>query len=71
MTTNSVIIHVRFAPDGSVSEIGERPASLSPRQWFDRLCDKYPRGFQALAGGRGVYRVAPAEVEALKAAALQ
>jgi hypothetical protein len=27
--------------------------------------------FQALSGGRGVYRVAAAEVEALKAAALQ
>ena len=71
MTTNAIVIHVRFAPDGSVTEIGERPASLTAQQWFDRLSDKYAMDFQALSGGRGVYRVATEEVEALKAAALQ
>ncbi len=28
MTTNALVIHVRFTPDGTVTEIGERPASL-------------------------------------------
>ena len=71
MASNATVIHVRFAPDGTVTEIGERPASLTAQQWFDRLSDKYAMDFQALSGGRGVYRVAAAEVEALKAAALQ
>ena len=71
MASNATVIHVRFAPDGSVTEIGERPASLSPQQWFNALSNKYAMDFQALSGGRGVYRVAAAEVEALKAAALQ
>ncbi len=71
MTANALVIHVRFAPDGSVTEIGERPASLTAQQWFDRLSDKYAMDFQALSGGRGVYRLGAAEVEALKAAALQ
>jgi hypothetical protein len=71
MTTNAIVIHVRFAPDGSVTEIGERPASLTAQQWFDRLSNKYAMDFQALSGGRGVYRVDAEKVEALKAAALQ
>jgi len=71
MTTNALVIHVRFAPDGSVTEIGERPASLTAQQWFDKLSDKYAMDFQALSGGRGVYRVDAEKVEALKAAALQ
>jgi len=71
MTTNATVIHVRFAPDGSVTEIGERPASLTAQQWFDKLSDKHATDFQSLSGGRGVYRVTAAEVEALKAAALQ
>jgi hypothetical protein len=71
MTTNAIVIHVRFAPDGTVTEIGERPASLTAQQWFDRLSDKYAMDFQALSGGRGVYRVAAEKVEALKALALQ
>ena len=71
MTTNAIIIHVRFAPDGTVTEIGERPASLSAQQWYDRLSANFAMAFQALSGGRGVYRVTTEEVEALKAAALQ
>jgi hypothetical protein len=71
MTTNAIVIHVRFAPDGTVTEIGERPASLTAQQWFDKLSNNYALDFQALSGGRGVYRVAAEKVEALKAAALQ
>jgi hypothetical protein len=71
MGANATVIHVRFAPDGSVAEIGERPADLTPQQWFDRLSYKHGMAFQPLAGGRGVYRVASEEVETLKAAAPQ
>lgn len=67
----AVVIHVRFAPDGSVTEIGERPPSLDPQQWFGKLSDKVGTEFQALSGGRGVFRLTSDELDALRAGALQ
>ncbi len=69
--TDTILIHVRFNNDGSVLEIQERPTSLTPEQWFKKLSDKAGNAFQALTGGRGVFRIAPTEVEALKASVLQ
>jgi hypothetical protein len=69
--TDNVLIHVRFNNDGSVLEIQDRPTSLSPEQWFSKLSEKAGNNFQALTGGRGVFRIAPDEVTALKAAVLQ
>jgi len=69
MTTPTTTIHVRFAPDGTVFEIGERPQALSAQQWFNRLTESYGTQFQALSGGRGVFRLAPDAVDALKAGA--
>ncbi|WP_457796160.1 hypothetical protein [Methylocystis sp. S23] len=69
--TDTILIHVRFNNDGSVLEIQERPTSLTPEQWFKKLSDKAGNAFQALTGGRGVFRIASADVEALKAAVLQ
>lgn len=71
MSTTSIIIHVRFAPDGSVTEIGERPASLTAQQWFNNLSEKLGTEFEALSGGRGVFRLSSGELDSLKAAALQ
>lgn len=71
MASDSVIIHVRFAPDGSVTEIGERPASDTAQQWYNRLCNAFAMQFQALSGGRGCFRLSAEEVSALKSAALQ
>ena len=71
MTTRSVIIHVRFAPDGTVTEIGERPASLTAQQWFGKLTEKAGSTFETLSGGRGVFRLSGDEIEAVKAAELQ
>ena len=62
-----VIIHARFAPNGTVVEISERPAALSPQEWFDFLSDKVGgTSYQALSGGRGVFRLKRPEVDALK-----
>jgi hypothetical protein len=69
--TDTTLIHVRFNNDGSVLEIQDRPTSLSPDQWFGKLSEKAGNNFQALTGGRGVFRIAPDEVTALKAAVLQ
>ena len=65
------ILHVRFAPDGSVMEIGERPTSLGAQAWFDRLSNLPNVKFEALSGGRGVFRLSTDEFEAAKAATLQ
>jgi hypothetical protein len=65
-----VMIHVRFSPDGSVVEIGERPADLDPQAWFNRLSDKAGTGYQPLSGGRGLFRLSRADVDALKAASV-
>lgn len=66
MGTETVIIHARFAPNGTVVEISERPVALSPHEWFDFLSDRAGSAYQTLAGGRGVFRLTRAEVDGLK-----
>jgi len=65
----NVIIHVRFAPNGTVVEISERPTALSPQEWYNCLCDKAGKVYQPLSGGRGVFRLSRPEVDAFKAEA--
>jgi hypothetical protein len=67
MEAQNVLIHARFAPNGAVVEISERPPALSPQQWFNYLSDRAGNAYQALAGGRGVFRLTRAVVDALKA----
>lgn len=69
MTDAITLIHVRFSNDGSVTDIGERPAELSPQSWFDRLSLAAGDAYQTLAGGRGLFRLAPARLDGLKTAA--
>ncbi len=71
MTKDKVIIHVRFAADGTVSEIAERPAGLDAQRWFKKLTEKAGSSFESLSGGRGLFRLTPDEITALKATALQ
>jgi hypothetical protein len=59
-------IHVRFSPDGSVVEIGERPAGIGPQDWFNHLSRSAGNTYQTFAGGRGIFRVASADLDALK-----
>jgi len=67
MEKPDVLIHVRFSPDGSVTEIGERPTAESAQAWFNRLTDSAETGYQPLSGGRGLFRLSRDEVDALKA----
>ncbi|WP_395666752.1 hypothetical protein [Methylocella sp.] len=69
--SKTFILHVRFAPDGTVMEIGERPAGLGAQAWFERLSNLPNVHFEALSGGRGVFRLSTDEFEAVKAATLQ
>jgi len=66
MEPQDVIIHARFAPNGIVIEISERPSGLTAQEWFNFLSDKTSNAYQSLAGGRGVFRLTRAEVDALK-----
>jgi hypothetical protein len=60
------IIHARVAPDGSVVDIGERPDWADPQQWFNVLSCATVNSYQSLTNGRGVFRIAPEELAALK-----
>ncbi|MGY3450895.1 hypothetical protein [Bradyrhizobium sp. USDA 4353] len=67
---DNVTLHVRFAPDGTVAEISERPATLTPQQWFNKLSEAIGlKAYQTFAGGRGVFKTTRDQIEALKAAA--
>jgi hypothetical protein len=62
-----VVIHVRFSPDGSVLEIGERPLrGPNPQEWYNHLSGNVGDKFQPLSGGRGIFRVSRQEIDDLK-----
>ena len=66
MTDALVMIHVRFAPNGEVTEIGERPAGTTAQGWFNRLSQHLGNGYQPLSGGRALFRISRDEVDSLK-----
>lgn len=66
MESGTVIIHVRFAPNGAVVEISERPAAVSPQDWFNCLSARAGGTYQTFAGGRGVFRLTRSQIDALK-----
>lgn len=35
MDMQKLILHARFAPNGTVVEISERPEGLTPQAWFN------------------------------------
>jgi hypothetical protein len=71
MENNQVMIHVRFAPNGAVTEISECPAGASPQKWFDHLSRSTANCYASLSGGRGLYRVSREQVESLKGSCTQ
>jgi hypothetical protein len=62
------LIHVRFSPDGTVTEIGARPQDVDAQSWFNHLTRTAGSAYQALSGGRGVFRVATRDLDGIKAA---
>lgn len=67
MQTDSVMIHVRFAPNGNVMEIGERPAAVDAQEWFNHLNKTTLNCYQSLSGGRGVFRLPKEQLSVAKA----
>lgn len=66
MQNEDVVIHVLFAPDGTVREIGARPPTLDAQGWFNRLSTEAASHYRALSGGRGLFRVPPAQLQQLQ-----
>jgi hypothetical protein len=66
MTETKVLIHVRFAPNGAVTEIGERPPTLTAQDWFNMLSMRAGGNYQSLAGGRGIFRLMRGEIAAFQ-----
>jgi len=52
-----VLIHVRFFPNSEINSIGEKPAHLSAKEWYERLLDMARPHYQTFAGGRGFFRI--------------
>lgn len=63
-----VVVQVRFKPDGKVNTINERPSHIEAQDWFDILCRVAGRNYQALAGGRGAFRLSFAQLAILREA---
>jgi hypothetical protein len=55
--TGDVLIHVRFFPNSEINSIGEKPANLSAKEWFERLLELAHPHYQTFAGGRGFFRI--------------
>lgn len=66
MDSIQVLIHVRFAPDGTVMEIGERPKEVAAQEWFGHLSRNTQNSYQVLSGGRGIFRLTREQMENLK-----
>lgn len=62
-----VVIHGRFQPDGTVTQIAECPEGVSPQTWFNYLADKAADAYQTLAGARIVFTLTPERLSGLKA----
>lgn len=62
------LIHVRFSPDGCVTEIGARPQDIDAQTWFNHLSRAAGNAYQALSGGRGVFRLSLEGLDQIKGA---
>jgi hypothetical protein len=67
MSSDFIMLHVRFSPDGTVAEISERPEPNSAQAWFDWISLNVPNAYQALSGGRGVFRIPRDKLDELRA----
>ena len=67
MPESIVLIHLVFLNDGSVVRISETPEHVSPQTWFNHLSLEASDEYQALSGGRGVFRIPAAKLARLQA----
>jgi len=65
-TGADVLVHARFAPDGTCLAIGESPAWASPEQWFKLLSKHTVNSYKTLSGGRGLFTINRQRLEELQ-----
>lgn len=70
MSKEAVVLHGKFAPNGAVVELAERPAGLTPQQWFNFLSVQAADAYQTFAGGRIVFTLTRERLDTLKAQSL-
>ena len=68
---DDVLIHVRFAPNAEILAIDALPDHMTQRAWFERLYAGAVQHYQALAGGRGFFRIPRSTFDALQREAAQ
>ncbi|MEJ2552433.1 MAG: hypothetical protein P8164_01030 [Gammaproteobacteria bacterium] len=66
MENDQIMIHVRFAPNGTVTEIGERPAAASAQDWFNHLSQNNGDSYKTYSGGRGLFRLSGEQLSTAK-----
>ena len=66
MDPSAILIHVTFAADGTVVSISSKPESSGPQQWFNFLTRHTTDCYQALSGGRGVFKVPAGQLHDLQ-----
>ena len=66
MTDQIIVLNGRFAPNGTVVELSERPASLTTQEWFNFLSDRASESYRTLSGARIVFRLTRERLDALK-----
>ncbi len=64
---DDVLVHVRFHPSAEIMLIGELPARLSARDWYNHLLANASQHYQVFAGGRGFFRIPRPEFDAIVA----
>ncbi|WP_310447012.1 hypothetical protein [Thiobacillus sp.] len=69
MENDQVMIHVRFAPDGTIAAISERPDTLSDQGWFNLLASSTTDCYETLSGARALFRLPKLQVDQLKSSA--
>jgi hypothetical protein len=65
---SNILIHVRFRPDGEIWQITQCPETLTPGEWFKKLCARVGDKFQTRSGGRGLFRLSAEQLDALRTA---
>ncbi len=60
------LVHVVFAVDGTVRKISACPPETSDQNWFNILSRDTRERYEALSGGRGVFRLETGELASLQ-----
>ena len=60
------LVHVVFAVDGTARKISACPPEMSAQDWFNILSRDTRERYEALSGGRGVFRLETGELASLQ-----